>query len=320
MRSGKILREKLRSGKITLMIDRRSVRFGTSSWAYEGWQGLIYRQAYKANRFSKDSLSEYARYEYRGAPLFNTVGIDHTFYRPATAEQLAHYATQVPSDFRFCAKVWEELTIPSYANHRRYGAKAGKTNARFLDHEAFRDLVLGPFLEGLRTRAGPLIFEFQRSGMTPDEFYTALDRFLSRLPVGPEYAVEVRNPALLGTRYGDVLQSFNVAHVLNHWTAMPPLQEQFSQLGHRFPASFVVFRLLTPRGVQYEQAVRRYSPYDRIVEPQPRMRQETLSLLAEALAEGRIPYVLVNNRCEGNAPLTLQALVDACDATSAARL
>ncbi len=302
------------------MIDRRLVRFGTSSWAYEGWQGLVYRQTYQANRFSKDSLSEYARYEYRGAPLFRTVGIDHTFYRPATAEQLAHYAVQVPSDFRFCAKVWEELTIPSYANLRRYGAKAGKVNPRFLDHEAFRDLVLEQFLEGLGSQAGPLIFEFQRSGMTPDEFYTALDRFLSGLPVGPEYAVEVRNPAFLGTRYKDLLQSHNVAHVLNHWTAMPPLREQFSQLGNRFPASFVVFRLLTPHGVPYEQAVQRYSPYDRIVEPQLRMRQDTLSLLAEAVAEGRTPYVLVNNRCEGNAPLTLQALVDACETAPPARL
>jgi uncharacterized protein YecE (DUF72 family) len=300
------------------MIDRNLVRFGTSSWAYQGWQGLVYRQAYQANRFSKESLSEYARYEYRGAPLFRTVGIDHTFYRPATARQLAHYAAQVPPDFRFCAKVWEELTILSYANLPRYGAKAGKMNPRFLDQEAFRDLVLGPFLEGLGNQAGPLIFEFQRSGMAPDEFYTALDRFLSRLPVGPAYAVEIRNPALLETRYRDLLRAHNVAHVLNHWTAMPPLREQFSRLGNCFPASLVVFRLLTPRGLPYEQAVKRYSPYNRIVEPQLEMRRETVSLLAQALSEGRTPYVLVNNRCEGNAPLTLRALVDECGTTSPA--
>jgi hypothetical protein len=111
-----------------------------------------------------------------------------------------------------------------------------------------------------------------------------------------------------------------VAHVLNHWTAMPPLHEQFSRLGKCFPASLVVFRLLTPRGLPYEQAVARYSPYDRIVEPQPRMRRETASLLAVAISEGRTPYILVNNRCEGNAPLTLQALVDECATTSPARL
>jgi len=34
-------------------------------------------------------------------------------------------------------------------------------------------------------------------------------------------------------------------------------------------------------------------------------------LEAQAVSEGRRAYVLVNNRAEGNAPLTVQALVDA---------
>lgn len=76
-----------------------------------------------------------------GIAPFRTVGIDHSFYHPASAAQLAHYAGQVLEDFRFCSKVWEEITIPAYANLPRYGAKAGKLNPRFLDTGAFRDLV-----------------------------------------------------------------------------------------------------------------------------------------------------------------------------------
>ena len=60
------------------------IRFGTSTWAYEGWQGLVYRKAYPKGRFKKDSLAEYTHFEYKGAPLFRTVGLDATFYRPAT--------------------------------------------------------------------------------------------------------------------------------------------------------------------------------------------------------------------------------------------
>jgi uncharacterized protein YecE (DUF72 family) len=71
--------------------DLRYVRLGTSSWAYEGWQGLVYQRAYTKSRFSQDALAEYAGYEMDGILLFRTVGIDHSFYRPASAAQLAHY-------------------------------------------------------------------------------------------------------------------------------------------------------------------------------------------------------------------------------------
>ena len=127
----------------------KTLRFGTSSWAYEGWQGLVYHRSYAKSRFSQDTLAEYAAYTVAGSPLFRTVGIDHSFYGPASPTQLAHYAEQVPDDFRFCSKVWEEITIPVFANLPRYGAKAGKANPRFLDADAFRDLVLTPAQESL---------------------------------------------------------------------------------------------------------------------------------------------------------------------------
>ncbi len=66
------------------------VRFGTSSWAYEGWQGLVYQRTFPKSRFSAATLAEYARYAVDGQPLFKTVYIDHSFYRPAGAKQLAH--------------------------------------------------------------------------------------------------------------------------------------------------------------------------------------------------------------------------------------
>lgn len=286
-------------------------RFGTSSWAYEGWQGLVYHRTYPKSRFSQDTLAEYAAYRIHDTPLFSTVGIDHSFYRPASAKQLAHYAEQVPDEFRFCQKVWEEITVPAYANLLRYGAKAGKPNPRFLDIGAFCDLVLQPALEGLGQNLGPFIFEFQRWGLDPAVFLQQLDRFLEQLPPGPAYATEVRNPAILGPRYHDILRAHGAAHVYNHWTAMPPLSEQHQKLTGTFTAPFTVLRLLTPLGLAFEKAVERYAPYHRIVQPQPRMRQETIALVKQARAESRSAYVLVNNRSEGCSPLTVQALLGA---------
>ncbi len=292
------------------MTDRSLVRFGTSSWAYEGWRTQIYQRPYTTSRFSKDSLAEYAAYPPGGTTLFRTVGIDHSFYRPASAAQLAHYGSQVPADFHFCSKVWEELTIPTYADLPRYGAKAGKPNPRFLDSRLFRDMVLQPFLDALPDRIGPFIFEFQRTGLEPSAFLDALDGFLASLPAGVPYAVEVRNPAVLNSRYREILHAHRVAHTYNHWTGMPPLLTQHRLLNERFPAPFIVMRLLTPLGLPYASAVERYAPYNRIVIPQPQMRREAASLIQAASSQGVTPYVLVNNRSEGNAPLTIQAIVE----------
>ena len=296
------------------------VRMGTSSWAYEGWQGLVYRRRYPKNRFSRDTLSEYASYTVDRAPLFRTVGIDHSFYRPVSAAQLAHYADQVPDDFRFCMKVWEELTVPAYADLPRYGAKAGKPNPRFLDAGIFRDMVLQPAQEGLGAKLGLFIFEFQRWGTDTMSFLDKLDDFLAQLPSGPPYATEVRNPAVLGPRYRGILEANGVAHVFNHWTAMPPLSEQHRRLDRSFTAPHMVIRLLTPLGLAYEKAVERYKPYDRIVQPIPSMRTDVVQLVQEARAGGKSAYVLVNNRAEGCAPLTVQALLDGLNTAPALAL
>jgi uncharacterized protein YecE (DUF72 family) len=40
------------------------------------------------------------------------------------------------------------------------------------------------------------------------------------------------------------------------------------------------------------------------------MRRDTVGLVTQAVAENRQTYVLVNNRAEGNAPATIQAIVD----------
>jgi hypothetical protein len=58
----------------------------------------------------------------------------------------------------------------------------------------------------------------------------------------------------------------------------------------------------------YEAAKKRAEPYIKIVGELPEMRRETVDLVGKAIAENRGAYVLVNNRSEGNAPLTVQAL------------
>jgi uncharacterized protein YecE (DUF72 family) len=286
------------------------IRFGTSTWTYEGWRGQVYQRQYAKSTFVRECLGEYCQYQYEEQALFRTVGNDSTFYRPPTANQLGRYLNQIPEDFEMCFKVWEEITIPIYAKQARYGPRAGQPNPRFLDAKLFNELVLTPYREAqFEPHAGPFLFEFQCHGMSSEEFCSRLDGFFRQLPQDFRYAVEIRNAGLLAPDYHKVLETHSVAHVYNHWSYMPPLAEQHKRMGS-FTAPFTVLRLLTPLKMSYEAAKKRAEPYTKIVEELPQMRRETVHLVQQAVSEGRRAYVLVNNRSEGNAPLTVQGLTD----------
>jgi hypothetical protein len=60
--------------------------------------------------------------------------------------------------------------------------------------------------------------------------------------------------------------------------------------------------------MSYEAAKKLAEPYTKIVEELPTMRREAVHLLQQAVGAGRRAYVLVNNRAERNAPLTVEAL------------
>ena len=238
------------------------------------------------------------------------MGNDSTFYRPPTANQLRHYLTQIPEDFQMCFKVWEAITIPSYAKQPRYGPRVGQANPRFLDSKLFNELVLRPYrVAKFEPHAGPFLFELQRHGMPADEFCSRLDQFFLQLPRDFRYEVEIQNPGLLGMPYCLMLSRHGVAHVYNHWSGMPTLAEQHTRM-QGLTAVFTVLRLLTPLKMSYEAAKKRAEPYTKIVEELPQMRRETMQLVRQAVGAGRRAYVLVNNRAEGNAPLTVQALTE----------
>ncbi len=82
----------------------------------------------------------------------------------------------------------------------------------------------------------------------------------------------------------------------------------------RFTAPFAVLRLLTPLKMSYEAAKKRAEPYTKIIEELPEMRRDAVELVKKTVGENRKSYVLVNNRSEGNAPLTIQALRKALQA------
>lgn len=293
----------------------RGVRFGTSSWTYPGWCGLVYSSPYPKSRPSAPLLGQYAKF-----PLFGTVGIDSSYYRPLEPDALAEYARELPAGFPCVTKVWDRITAHTFSKHDKL--QPGERNPDFLNAALFEDEVLGPMREHFGDHLGPFIFELQAIPRTarlpPPAFAHELDRFLGALPRDAHYSIELRNPEYLSEAYFAVLREHDVAHAFNSWTRMPSIGEQLD-LESSITAPFVVARALMAPGHTYEDSVDAFAPFDRIQMPRPDVRADILRLVKAALGRGLGIYVLVNNRLEGNSPLTIAALAEMLIAESDAQ-
>lgn len=290
----------------------RGLFFGASSWKYEGWLGSIYDESrYRTRgRFSKKKFEAECLREY--AETFPVAGGDFSFYRFPSPETWRNLFEGSPESLRFGLKVPEEITVPRWPGHARYGARAGSVNEGFLSPKLYKDLFARPLWRH-RQRVAVLMFEFGTIAKSviadPAEFLERLGAFLTELPPGFRHAVEIRNREYLGPDYFAVLRAHNVAHVFNAWTRMPELLEQVDQPG-AFTADFTVARALLRRGRPYEEAVRTFSPYKELREPNPAAR-EGLVQIAERSRRAAIPsFLFVNNRLEGHAPATIEAVAD----------
>jgi uncharacterized protein YecE (DUF72 family) len=288
---------------------RRSVWIGTSSWKYPGWLGQIYRRERYTTRgrFSQKKFEETCLAEY--AEIFPIVCGDFSFYQFPAEEYWRRLFGGTPEAFRFALKVPEFITVKRFPSHPRYGRRGGLPNESFLNAGLLQELFLNP-LAAHGEKVALLIFEFGTFAKADFEgvsqFADTLDDFLGRLPRQCRYAVEIRNREYLDPAYFQCLRRHSVAHVFNAWTRMPELDAQI-RIPDAVTADFTVTRALLRAGRNYEQAVKQFSPYAAIQDPNPPARAAIRSLIAQ----GRAAYIFVNNRFEGNAPATIEAIADA---------
>ena len=293
------LRDRLRE------LAARGIYVGGSSWKYEGWLDQIYtrshyqvRGKFSKKRFEDTCLSEYAA-------VFPAVCGDFSFYQFPPDSMWSRLFAQTPPPFQWGLKAPEQITTPEFPVHPRYGALAGLRNPTHLDAELFAMSFLAP-LAPYRAQVGVIIFEFNSMNFGR-EFPGKLDTFLGSLPPGWRYAVEVRNPELLGARYFDCLRAHEVTHVYNAWARMPEMRDQMRMPGSR-TTELIVARALLKRGRPYEEAVKTFAPYTAVQEVNEPVRGALRELVDVALVDGTPAFVFVNNRLEGNSPGTIVAI------------
>jgi uncharacterized protein YecE (DUF72 family) len=139
------------------------VRIGTSGWQYRHWRGVLYPARLPQHAWL-------ARY----AALLDTVEVNATFYRLASAAAAGRWRAATPAGFTFAVKGSRYLT------HMKALLEPAKGVRRFFAPLAPLGAKLGPVLWQLpaRAKADP----------------GRLDAFLGALPPG-RHAVELRDPA-----------------------------------------------------------------------------------------------------------------------------
>lgn len=304
------LKTKLQRKLAQLAADRLYI--GASSWKYPGWLGQIYTADRYATRgrFSKKKFESQCLAEY--GEIFPVVCGDFSFYQFPPADFWSKLFAGIPAGLTFALKVPEEITVRAFPMHARYGTRAGVVNPNFLNIELLKAEFLD-LLEPFKERVSVLIFEFgtfsYKAFPETGSLLNALAPLLASLPEMFRYAVEVRNAEFLEPAYFELLRERNIAHVFNSWTRMPTISRQM-RIPDVFTTDFTVARALLKMGRNYETAVKTFAPYQSVQEPNHEVREALRNLLIRSKQRSEPAYIFVNNRLEGNAPGTIEAIVD----------
>ncbi|NBU25163.1 MAG: DUF72 domain-containing protein [Gammaproteobacteria bacterium] len=282
-----------------------TVRFGTSTWSFPGWAGIVYGGEHDEAKLARDGLAAYARH-----PLLRAVGVDRSFYAPLTAPTLERMAAAVSPDFRFLLKAHAALTTPRSA--RRPAFLQGAPEA-FLDADYATRVVVDPARRLLGDKLGVVLFQFSPLGERVLRhralLLERLGAFLAALPRGVAYACEWRDAAMLGPDYHATLAAAGAVHGFCAHPRMPPVDEQGAGPDAAGTAAGpLVIRWLLRGDRGYDEARAEYAPFDKLCDPDPAVRRRIAAMLASAAARGREAVLIVNNKAEGSAPLSIAAL------------
>jgi uncharacterized protein YecE (DUF72 family) len=279
------------------------LRMGTSSWTFPGWAGLVWDRPAGERTLANVGLATYARH-----PLLRMVGLDRTYYGPMTAEELASLVRELPADFRFLVKAHAECTTVQFAERSWYRSRAGQRNELFLEPEYATTMVVEPFMQGLGSHGGVLLFQFPAQHVSGGarSFACRLERFLAALPKGPNYAVEIRNPELLTPRYVKALESVGASHCVLEHPGMPDVHRQWQVTGGADRPALVM-RWMLARPHNYGSGREAYAPFNRLIDENPNVRRAYAEMI---LATSKPAYLIVNNKAEGCSPLSIVRLAE----------
>lgn len=217
-----------------------------------------------------DYLPLYAR-------KYNTVEIDSTFYGIPRQSTVEKWFAISPDGFIFSPKVPQEIT------HECRLKECDQIWAKYLNTMK----ILGPKL-------GPVVLQFDYK-FRFDVHFEALEQFLDKHTGEARICVEIRNKDWHQDRFYEMLEKYNVALVLNDLYYMPRVV--------KITSDFAYIRLLGNRKQIPDDFSHARVNRDRDIDWWARWIEDFLEEELEV-------YVYSNNRYQGHAPATLEAIKD----------
>lgn len=278
----------------------RLIHFGTCSWKYDSWSGIIYPATGKFNY-----LVEYSKH-------YDTVEIDQWFWslfgnqvKLPDKKDVTVYANSVPDDFRFTIKAPNSITLTHH--YKKDKNEPLKPNKYFLSIELYEKFLIT--LEELSGKIGMIMlqFEYLNKQKMPSqvEFLKALENFLANIPKDISIGIELRNPNYLNNLYFDFINDHKVYNVFLQGYYMPPIWEIYEKFRDRIKGK-VVIRLHGPNRADIEEVSE--GIWNKIIFPKDSELIKISEIIKDLEKKKVDTYVNVNNHYEGSAPLTIQRL------------
>lgn len=284
------------------MSEMLNIHYGTCSWKYDSWKGLVYPHYEKINH-----LEEYAK-------VFSSVEVDQWFWAlfspdkpPLLPKQkdVEEYDSVTPDNFRFTIKAPNSLSLTHY-----YPRNAGGMvveNPSFLSTELW-----DTFLDSIsdlkpKTAAVILQFEYLNKQKMPDQslFLKMIEDFVKSASREVPIAIETRNPNLLTKEYFTLIHDLELIPVFLQGYFMPPVFGIIEKFINLLPKT-IILRLHGPDRSGIEEKTK--GIWNKIVEPKDGELMLLSNLLRELAERDTEVYVNVNNHYEGSAPLTIDKL------------
>ena len=279
------------------------LKFGTCSWKYDSWKGLIY----SANA-DKNYLIEYANY-------YNLVEVDQWFWslfpgnqvKLPLAKTVAHYNASVPENFEFGIKMPNSLSLTHFYNRNKSAPLL--ENPHFFSPDLYLHFL--DSLAGLQHKLGPLMlqFEYLNKQKMPSQtvFMQKMSEFVAAIPRPVPLAVEIRNPNYLNDAWFHFLQEHKIVPVLMQGYFMPSIIETCEKFRGYFQEKIII-RLHGPDRQGIEKTTQKR--WNQIVAPKDDELQRIAEIVQQLIQDKIQVYFHVNNHYEGSAPLTIEKIRD----------
>lgn len=278
---------------------RSKIEFGTCSWNYDSWIGLVYSR--KATH-SAAYLREYsARYP--------TVEVDSWFYKLPDPDDVREYRMLTPDTFTFSCKLTESLSLTHARTRDKTAPLVG--NPDFLSAEVYARYLDATQEIHDRIFLVELEFEYlnkqKMAGLsafmqTLENFVTTLEKQGIRniLPL----AVECRNANYLTREYFQFLRDHDISHVFSEKQYLPHVYELYDKVNDLI-GDRVAVRLLGGDRKEIEQNTG--GKWNEIVDQKTDL-PEVAGMLRDLAKGSRLVKVYLNNHYEGSAPKSIDRL------------